>query len=182
MASGTQRRRHIVVVGTSTGGIAALKRLVADLPTGLPAAVLIVTHMSSDGGLLSRILARAGPLPVAEAVDGKPIENGHVYVAVPDRHLLVDDGRMVLRRRPRENAARPEIDRLFRTAAAAYGAQVIGVVLTGLLNDGSAGLRAIKRCGGLAVVQDPKDAEAPSMPRSALRYVEVDHCVPVSEM
>jgi two-component system chemotaxis response regulator CheB len=175
-------RRDIIVVGASTGGIAALQRLVADLPADLPAAVLIVTHIDAASSLLPRILGRTAALPVAEAVDGEAIGSGRIFVAAPDRHLLVEGGRVALRRGPRENSTRPAIDPLFRSAAVAFGARVIGVILTGLLNDGTAGLRAIKRCGGIAVVQDPDDAQASEMPRSALRHVAVDHCVPLAEM
>jgi two-component system chemotaxis response regulator CheB len=175
-------RRDIIVVGGSTGAIAALQRLVADLPADLPAAVLVVTHIDATPSLLPRILKRSAALPVAEAVDGEPIESGRIYIAAPDRHLLVEGGRVALRRGPRENSTRPAIDSLFRSAAVAFGARVIGVILTGMLNDGTAGLRAIKRCGGVAAVQDPDDAEAPDMPRSALRHVAVDHCVPLAGM
>src|SRR5690242_16277887 len=124
---------------------------------------------------LSRILQRAGALPVVEAKGGATIERGKVYVAVPGVHLLIHDDHMLLRRGPRENLSRPAIDPLFRSAAASCGSRVIGVLLSGALSDGTAGLRAIKRCGGLAVVQQPEDTVVPSMPRSALRYVDVDY-------
>jgi two-component system chemotaxis response regulator CheB len=145
--------------------------------------VFVVVHTTSHAPeMLPQILRFAGRLPADPVTDGEAIERGRIYVAPPDRHLLVDRERVLVRRGPRENRARPAIDPLFRAAAAHFGSRVVGVVLTGHLNDGTAGLRAIKRCGGTAVVQDPADAVAPEMPRSALAQVAVDHCVPLSEM
>lgn len=173
----------IVVVGASMGGIEALGQLVAGLPADLPAAVFLVQHMAAGSpGMLARLFARNAVLPVEPAVDGQPIRKGRVYVAVPDRHLLLIDGHVRLVHGPRENRARPAIDLLFRSAAVAYASRVVGVVLTGFLDDGTAGLHAIKRCGGLAVVQAPFDAAYPDMPRSALQNVAVDHSVPLSEI
>lgn len=175
--------RDVIVVGTSAGGVEALRELAAALPPDLPASVLIVLHLSPGGpGLLPAILNRAGPLPAAHATDGEELRRGRIYVAPPDFHMLVADGRLRLARGPRENLHRPAIDALFRSAAAAWGPRVIGVVLTGALDDGTAGLGAIKRTGGVAVVQDPEEAAYPSMPRSALRNVRVDHCVPLAEI
>jgi two-component system chemotaxis response regulator CheB len=131
---------------------------------------------------MAQILDRAGPLPATLAQDGESFEPAHVYVAPPDHHLIVKEGYLRVTRGLRENRVRPAIDPLFRSAAVAYGARVIGVVLTGLQNDGTAGLLAIKRCGGIAIVQDPTDALYPGMPLSALEYVEVDHCVPLLHM
>lgn len=172
---------RLIVVGTSAGGLQALQSLLRDLPADLPAAVLIVQHIGGSS-FLPEILARSGALPVKPARAGAEVESGEVYVAVPGTHLLVHDRHLLLRRGPRENLARPAIDPLFRSAACSYGARVIGVILSGVLNDGTAGLRAIKRCGGIAVVQDPADAPFPDMPESALRHVEVDYTVPVAEM
>jgi two-component system chemotaxis response regulator CheB len=164
----------IIVVGASAGGIDPLQRLCRELPPDLPAAVFIVLHVGIRSHL-SDILDRSSSLPVVSAVSGAPIARGTIYVAPPGKHLLLHNGHLLLRRGPRENMARPAVDALFRTAAATYGSRVTGLVLSGALNDGTAGLRAIKRCGGLAVVQDPEEAAEPSMPRSALRHVEVDH-------
>jgi two-component system, chemotaxis family, protein-glutamate methylesterase/glutaminase len=133
-------------------------------------------------GYLAQILNRAGPLPATTAQDCESFELGHIYVAPPDHHLLVKQGCLRVTRGLRANRVRPAIDPLFRSAAVAYGARVVGVVLSGLQNDGTAGLLAIKRCGGIAIVQDPKDALYPDMPRSALEHVEVDYCLPVLKM
>jgi two-component system chemotaxis response regulator CheB len=171
--------RDIIVVGASAGGVDALRTMVAGLPADLPAAVFVVLHVGEASRLVP-ILDRAGPLPVASAASGEPFERGHVYVAPPGKHLLLHNDHMLLRRGPRENLARPAIDPLFRSAAATFGSRVIGVVLSGALSDGTAGLRAIKRCGGVAVVQDPADAMVVSMPLNALRFVDVDHVVPTA--
>ncbi len=174
--------RDIIVIGASAGGVDALRELVRGLPPDLPAAVFVVLHIGRAKSVLATILGREGPLPVAPARSGERIERGRIYVAVPDRHLLLHDDHILLRRGPHENMSRPAIDPLFRSAACSFGGRVIGVVLSGALNDGTAGLRAIKRCGGLAVVQDPADAAISDMPLSALRYVEVDHRLPARAM
>lgn len=175
--------RNIIVIGASAGGFEALKKLVAALPADLPASFFIVWHMSPDiRGVLPQVLNRAETVHAAHAYDGESIEPNRIYVAPPDRHLLVEKGKVRVTRGPKENRFRPAVDPLFRSAAYAYGSQVIGVVLSGALDDGTAGLWTIKHRGGLAVVQDPLDAEVPSMPESALREVAVDHIVPVSEM
>jgi two-component system, chemotaxis family, protein-glutamate methylesterase/glutaminase len=171
----------IIAVGASSGGLDALRDLVQDLPKDLPASVFIVMHVGVRSHL-SEILDRLCALPVIAADSGERIRPGTVYVASPGRHLLIHDGHLLLRRGPRENMARPAIDPLFRTAAASHGGRVIGVVLSGALNDGTAGLIAIKRCGGLAVVQDPSDASVPSMPQSALRRVPIDHIARARDM
>ncbi len=173
--------RDIVVVGGSAGAIEALKALLPALPGDLPAAVFVVVHIgSTTHSLLPEILGRAGPLPAQAAKDGARFERGCVYVAPPDRHLLLDRGRIALRRGPRENLARPAIDPLFRSAAAGFGSRVIGVLLSGMLYDGASGLRAIKRCGGIAVVQ--ADPSYPEMPRHALQATEVDHRIPAADL
>lgn len=173
----------IVVIGASAGGVEALRTIAAGLPSDLPAAVFVVLHMSPEGpGLMAELLERAGPLAAMEAEDGGDIERGRIYVARPDHHLVLHDSHVRLVRGPKENRSRPAIDPLFRSAALEYGSRVIGVVLTGSLDDGAAGLAAIKSGGGLAVVQDPSDALFPSMPRSAIRAVQPDHVVPVSEI
>lgn len=174
------QNRDIIVIGASAGGIEALRRLAGGLPAELPAAVFVVIHSgAASPGILPQIMDRAGPLRCLRVSDGEPFERGRIYVAPPDRHMLLEQDRVLLRNGPRENRTRPAIDPLFRSAAVHFGGRVVGVVLTGFLNDGTAGLRAVKRCGGLAVVQDPADAVAADMPRSALRHVAVDHCLPL---
>lgn len=173
----------IVVVGASAGGIEALTNFVAHLPQHLPAAIFVVVHISAEApSVLPQILSRAGPLPASAARDGAPIEHSHIYIAPPDKHLLLTDGEMRVTHGPRENRHRPAIDPLFRSAALAFGQRVVGVVLSGALNDGTAGLLAIKRAGGIAMVQDPATAEFPSMPESALAYVRVDWCLAAAEL
>jgi two-component system chemotaxis response regulator CheB len=175
--------RDIIVIGASTGGLHALLELLAPLPTDLEAAIFVVVHSSPEGnGLLPEILDRSGTWPAAYAVDGAAIEHGRIYVARPDYHLLVRRDTMNVSRGPRENLFRPAIDPLFRTAARAYGARVIGIVLSGGLDDGTHGLELIKRHGGLAIAQDPQGAVMPSMPLSAIQNVEVDHILAPSHM
>jgi two-component system chemotaxis response regulator CheB len=173
---------RLIVVGASLGGVAGLKRLVAGLPGTLPAALLAVLHIGSHRSILPGLLSAQSALPVSHAQDGEKIEPGRVLIAPPDHHLVVVDGQLRLSRGPKENFARPAIDPLFRSAALAYGGSTIGVVLTGMLDDGTAGLQAIKLCGGVAIVQDPRDALEPSMPASALKHVKVDHCVPLASL
>jgi two-component system chemotaxis response regulator CheB len=174
--------RDIIVVGGSTGSVSVLARLTAELPPDLPASVFIVTHVPREGSNLAGVLAGGAALPVHPALDGQPIEKGQIYVAAPDRHLLLASQLIHLGRGPRENMARPAVDPLFRSAALVFGPRVIGVVLTGMLNDGASGLAAIKQRGGLAVVQHPLDAEAAEMPRAALEAVEADHVVRGDEL
>jgi two-component system chemotaxis response regulator CheB len=168
---------RIVVIGASFGGIGALTALVARLPHDLPAALLVVQHTSPDGpGMLPRLLSNAGPLPAAHARDLESIEPGRIYVAAPDRHLLVRPGGYLhLSHGPKENRTRPAVDPTFRSAALVYGAATVGIVLTGHLDDGTAGLLAVKDRGGVTIVQEPHEATAPSMPTSALRHVQIDH-------
>lgn len=171
----------IVVVGSSAGGIEALKQLVSRLPAELPAAICIAQHIAADSpGLLAGIIARDAHLPTALATDRMPLELGTILVAPPDRHLLIERGYVRVVRGPRENLHRPSIDPLFRSAAAAYGSRVVGIVLTGLLYDGTAGLQAIKSRGGISMVQDPAEAQFASMPLSALNQVQIDHCLPLA--
>jgi two-component system chemotaxis response regulator CheB len=175
--------KDIIVIGASAGGVEALRRLCATLPADLPAAVLVVQHLSpSARSVLPQLLAKAGPLPAAMPADGERLRTGRIYVAGPDHHLLLRPGHVLMRRGPYENRTRPAVNALFRSAAIAYGGRVIGVVLTGLLDDGSDGLIAIKAAGGTSVVQDPKDAEWPSMPRNALARDHVDHAVALNDL
>jgi two-component system chemotaxis response regulator CheB len=173
--------RDIVVIGASAGGLDALRILLAGLPSELPAGLFVVLHVGQASDLPS-VLDRVSALPVRCGVNGVPFQKGHVYVAPPGKHLLLHDEHVLLRRGPRENLARPAIDPLFRSAAASLATRVIGVILSGALSDGTAGLLAIKRCGGLAIVQDPDDALVPDMPANALRHVDADHVVPAAEM
>ncbi|MGI4946927.1 MAG: chemotaxis protein CheB [Janthinobacterium lividum] len=172
----------IVVIGASAGGVDALRSLATALPGEFPAAVFVVLHIGAHKSQLPWLLNQTGSLRACHPKDGDPIHAGHIYVAPPDHHLLVEPGHVRLTRGPRENWARPAVDPLFRSAARAYGPGVIGVILTGGLNDGTAGLFEIKQHGGVTVVQDPDDAENPSMPQSALRHVAVDHCLPLRDI
>ena len=173
----------IVVVGASAGGVETLIKLVEKLPADLPASVFVVLHIPPQNpSLMPEILSRSGRLKAVHPRDGEAIQQGCIYVAPPDLHLLVEQEHIHLLRGPRENRHRPAIDPLFRSAAAAYGPRVVGVILTGSLDDGTAGLLAIKRLGGVAIVQDPADALYPSMPLNALGHVNVDYKLPVSEM
>ena len=173
----------IIVVGASAGGVEALTLLVGGLPPEFAAAVFVVLHMPADSpSALAAILQRNGRLPVQQPEDGQPIQPAHIYVARPNRHLLVQRGRVGLDAGPRENSARPSIDVLFRSAARAYGRRVVGVVLSGTLHDGALGLAAIKLRGGIAVVQDPSEALFRGMPDSALKSAQVDFCLPAAEI
>jgi two-component system chemotaxis response regulator CheB len=176
-------KRDIIVIGGSAGASAALHQLVADLSPDLQASIFIVTHVPVHGAmLLGGLLEARTKLPVVYAEDGDPIVPGRIVIGPPDRHLLLTPQGVRLGLGPRENLSRPAIDALFRSAAAAFGGRVIGVVLTGMLNDGAAGLLAVCQCGGAAVVQDPLDAQAPEMPRAALRAAPTEHVVPIAGM
>jgi two-component system chemotaxis response regulator CheB len=170
--------RDIVVVGASAGGFEALRRLVRELPADLPAAVFMVMHMPAQTrSFLADILAHEGALPVGVPGDADRIRPGRVYVAPGDHHLILEERRVRVWRGPRQNRYRPAADVLFRSAGFAHGTRVIGVVLTGMLDDGAAGLAAIKRAGGVTVVQDPASAAFPGMPDAALAETEVDYVV-----
>jgi two-component system chemotaxis response regulator CheB len=174
--------RDIVTIGASAGGVEPLMKIAGSLPA-LDASIFIVLHTGPDGySSLPHLLSRHSHMRVRAAEDGLLIESGTIYVAVPDHHLVLKPGHMRLIRGPLENRHRPSVDALFRSAATAYGPRVIGVVLSGYLDDGTAGLYGVKRAGGLAVVQDPKDAIVPSMPESALASVEIDHVIAVAEL
>ena len=183
MAASTRRGHEIVVIGASSGGLQVLTELVAGLPADLGAAVIIVMHLQPGfRSRLPEILTHHGPLRARHAMHGEPVVPGHIYVAPPDNHVVVRRGYLNVVRGAKENNHRPSVDVLFRTAATAYGPSVIGVVLTGALDCGTAGLLSIKARGGLAVVQDPASAQYPEMPESALRHVEADHVVPTREL
>jgi two-component system chemotaxis response regulator CheB len=177
------RGHDIIVIGASAGGLEVFTKLAAVLPPDLPASVFIAWHISPNAmGMLPDILSRAGPLPASNARDGEEIRPGHIHIATPDHHLLLEPGKMRVTHGPRENGFRPAVDPLFRSAALAYGPRVVGVILTGGLDDGTAGLWAVKVRNGVTVVQDPREAYAPSMPRNAMTHVTVDHCVRSDEL
>jgi two-component system chemotaxis response regulator CheB len=176
-------KHDIIIAGASAGGVEALKKVVGRLPADLPAAVFIVVHVfPRSKSILPEILSGVSRILVLHAEDGMGIRPGRIYVAPPDHHLIIEQGHMHLSRGPKEQHQRPCINVTFRTAAAAYGKRVIGVVLTGQLDDGTAGLWEIVREGGVAVVQNPEEAEFASMPLSALREVEVNYTVRLAEM
>jgi two-component system chemotaxis response regulator CheB len=179
-------KQDIIVVGASAGGVEALRVFVGGLPSGLEAVVFVVLHIGRGGvdgrSYLPDILSRAGRFPAINPRDGDEIQHGRVYVAPPDHHLLLEAERIRVFHGPKENRTRPAINPLFRSAAHAYGGRVTGVILTGMLDDGVAGLAEIKRRGGVAVVQDPETALFPSMPRHALRLVDVDYVVPLHQI
>lgn len=177
------RPRDVVVVGASAGGVEALRTMVARLPADLRASVLVVLHMPVGGtSALPAILDRVGPLPAAAARHGEPLRHGRIYVARPDHHLLVLDGAVALSHGPSENGHRPAVNALFRSAAVAEGASVTGVLLSGVLDDGVAGLHAIADRGGRVIAQDPDDALYPGMPEHAIRSLAPDHVLPAAEI
>jgi two-component system chemotaxis response regulator CheB len=174
-------KRNIIVVGASAGGVEALCSLLKHLPNDLNAAIFVVMHIGAESAL-PEILSRCGRLPAAAAGDKKRYKRGCIYVAPPQHHLVIKNGLTLLSRGPRENGHRPAIDVLFRSAAREHRSKVIGIVLSGGRDDGSAGLFAIKSRGGVAVVQDPDEATTPNMPESALKMVDIDFCLPVRQI
>lgn len=176
--------KFIIVVGTSAGGMNALIEFVSQLKENIDAAFFIVMHLSrtSISDFLVHRLQPHTSLKCEVAYEDANIEKGHIYVAAPNQHLLVKKNKIILGRGPEENRWRPSIDVLFRSAAAAYSTRVIGIVLTGSLDDGTTGMLAIKRSGGTCMVQDPNEAEYPDMPLSVLNNLEVDYCIPLHQM
>ncbi|SDN27695.1 two-component system, chemotaxis family, response regulator CheB [Janthinobacterium sp. OK676] len=176
----------LIVMGASVGGVSALSTIFAALPADLPAAILAVMHVGARNSVLPEILSKTSALPVRFAEEREPVRAGRILLAPPDRHMLVANlagqAMVELTRGPKENHTRPAIDPLFRSAAAAFGPKVVGVILSGYLDDGTAGLQAIKACGGRALVQEPQDAVAPSMPQSAIDHAEVDWRLPSAEI
>jgi two-component system chemotaxis response regulator CheB len=176
-------KHDIIVIGASAGGVTALTEFVKTLPKDFKGSIFIVLHVSPySPSYLPIILTQAGFLKATHPEDGEEIKKGHIYVAPADHHLLLDETRVLVKKGPKENRFRPSVDALFRSAAYVYGPRVIGIILTGLLNDGTSGLWSIKRLGGISIVQDPADADYPSMPANALEYVEADHILPVTKM
>jgi two-component system chemotaxis response regulator CheB len=175
--------RDVITIGASAGGVEVLLDLVRELPEDLPASVFVVLHVSaSHRSTLPELLSQRGPLPAKHPLHEERIVPGHIYIAPPDNHLIVRQGAMEVVRGPKENGHRPAADVLFRTASAAYGPRVIGVVLSGYGNCGTAGMMSIKARGGLGVVQTPESAQAPDMPRSALSRVAIDHTTHPAEL
>lgn len=174
----------IIVVGASAGGMQALMQLTAQFPKDFPASIFIVKHMSAEttGEVLVSALNASGGLPCEHAYNEQPFQSGHIYLAPSDQHILLVKGKILVTKGARENRYRPAIDPLFRSAAVAYGNHVVGIILTGYLDDGTSGMLAIKRCGGTCIVQDPVDAAYPDMPRSVIANVGADYCLPIAEM
>ncbi len=175
-------RSSIIAIGASAGGVRALCSLASDLPETIGVPILIVLHVGSQQSVLPALLNAAGPLPAKHAEDGEPILADHIYVAPPDRHMVIANGRLRLSRGPKENCARPAIDPLFRSVAESYGPAAVGIVLTGNQNDGTVGLFEIARRGGIAIAQHPDDAAYPDMPRSAAAHVPLDYTEPLAVM
>jgi two-component system chemotaxis response regulator CheB len=176
-------KRNIIVLGASSGGFDAIKQVISGLPPNLEAAIFIVWHMSPETtGILPDVLNKLGSMPAANATDFEEIKMGRIYIAPPDRHLLLESNFVRVTKGPKENRFRPAVDPLFRSAAYTFGERVIGVVLSGALDDGTSGLWIIKERGGLAIVQDPKEATVSAMPLNALREVKVDYTLPVAQI
>ncbi|MBU8809011.1 chemotaxis protein CheB [Mycolicibacterium goodii] len=181
--TGFDSKHGVVAVGASAGGVEALTRLTANLSRDLSYAILVVLHMPANApSVLARILDRAGPLPAVTAVDGALLEPGTIYVARPGRHLMVHDSRAVLSEGPTENGHRPAVNALFRSVALAYGPHTIGILLSGVLDDGVLGAAAIKRRGGVVIAQSPTDALFPAMPTNAVQAGVVDHVADAADM
>ena len=175
--------RNIIVMGASSGGVEALRKIIGELPGDLPASVFVVLHIPQDSpSMLPEILSRAGRLEARHPMNGEGIAMGTIYVAPPDRHMLIAGGTIRLDKGPRENGHRPAVDPLFTSAAISFGPRVIGVILSGSGDDGAAGLHFVKDRGGLAVVQEPADSIFPNMPGAALLAVAVDACAPAAEI
>jgi two-component system chemotaxis response regulator CheB len=172
----------LIVIGASAGGVSALRSIVSGLGQRFEAPILIVLHVGAHPSLLPEVLTAAGSLGAKHAEHGERIRPRQIYIAPPDHHMMVEDGCVLLKRGPKVNWARPAIDPLFQSAADSYGPNAIGVILSGNLNDGTLGLHAIKRRGGITIVQDPQDAECPDMPRSAAAHVQVDYCSRVADI
>ncbi|MFL6277838.1 MAG: chemotaxis protein CheB [Blastocatellia bacterium] len=175
--------RDIIVIGGSSGALAPLKSIIRALPTDLAATIFVVFHVPPEyKSLLPDILTKQGTLPAVAAMHGGVTRRGHIYVVPPDYHLIIEAGYVRLWRGPKENHSRPSLNPTFRSAAKIYGERVIGIILSGFLDDGTAGLIAVKVNGGVAIVQDPDDAESDDMPRNAMRYIDADYVVPAAQI
>lgn len=172
----------LITVAASAQGVAELIELCSQLPRDLPAAVLVVAHIGRHPSALPALLTKLGSLVAVHPVDGEVIRTGTVYVAPPDRHMLVEGDHIQLTTGPKEHHTRPAADPLFCSAARYHGRRTVGVVLSGFLDDGTAGLRAIHAAGGLTVIRDPRSALVPDMPQAALQGVPIDHCVPLAKL
>jgi two-component system chemotaxis response regulator CheB len=182
-AAARHQKRDVIVIGASSGGVTALLDLARTLPADFPAPIFVVQHVAPYAdSLLPQLMDEVSALKVKHPHDGEEVQPGTIYVARPNHHLLVEDGKVLVKSGPKENRFRPSIDALFRSAAYSYGPRVIGVVLTGYLDDGTSGLWSIQRLGGLTIVQDPLDAQSPAMPTNALEFVEADYVVPLAEL
>lgn len=177
--------KNVVVIGTSAGGLKALIELTSQLQEDFASPILVVQHISADatGNVLLDALNKNSKLKCSHAKTGTKLKSGHLYLAPSDHHLMIDDDETILiTKGAQENRSRPAIDPLFRSAAVVFGNRIIGIILTGYLDDGTVGLKAVKRCGGVCIVQDPRDADYPDMPKNALNQVKADYCLPISEM
>lgn len=174
---------RIIVMGASTGGFEAFKKIIKGLPDDFNTPIFIVWHTAPNiRGILPNVLNEVNTIYAAHAYDNEPIKPNRIYIAPPDHHLLVEKGNVRVTRGPKENHFRPAVDPLFRSAAYTYGKRVVGAILSGALDDGTAGLWTVKHYGGIAIVQDPSEAEVASMPQNAMREVKIDYCVPVAEL
>jgi two-component system chemotaxis response regulator CheB len=177
------QKHDMIVIGSSAGGVTALKELLCAFPKGTEASFFVIQHLAPDSkSYLAPILDKVTELPVTVPADMEPVRSGHIYVAPPDHHIVVEKGHMLVRKGPKENRFRPSIDVTMRSLAYAYEGRVIGIVLTGRLSDGTSGLWTIKEMGGTVIVQDPEEALFPSMPDSVLKAVQVDHVLPLREI
>jgi len=176
--------RNIIVIGASAGGQQAIVGIVKQLPADINAAIFVVLHLSikSNAQVIAKTLQKNTSLNCTVATGGEEIKRSHLYLAPQNHHLLIKRNKIIIHHGARENKYRPSIDVLFRSAAVNYGSRVIGIVLTGLFDDGTSGMSAIKRCGGICIVQDPGDADFSDMPQSVINYIEVDHKVKLSKM
>ena len=177
-----QPSMNIIVIGASVGGVDAIRAIVSGLPENLDAAVFVTLHIGAHQSIFPELLNKVGTMTASHAVHNEPIKPRHIFVAPPDHHMTIERGKVFLTKGPRENLARPAIDPMFRSAARTYGAAVTGVLLTGGLNDGTAGLYEVKAQGGTAIVQNPTNAVGSEMPQSAIDHVAVDHILDIDDI
>jgi len=175
-------KHDIIVIGASAGGISAVKKVICGLPADLPAALFVVIHIPPLPSNLAEVLSKSSRLPTFEAIQDQPIQRGTIYIAPPDHHLFIDNDRILLWQGPKENRQRPAINALFRSAAVGYRERVVGLILSGIMEDGTTGLWWIRRYGGIVVVQDPSEAEFSEMPETALMHLAPDYVLRSNEM